>query len=63
MTTKQILDETIQFYSEDPNKVSRTDDGCFYLKNDKECAVGRCLINSQEIETLVSLSEDFSRSI
>lgn len=59
MTAKQILDETIQYYSEDPNRVAKTDEGCSYFKDNKECAVGRCLINSQEIETLVSLSEDF----
>ena len=48
MTAKQILDETIQYYSEDPNRVARDSLGCYYLKDGKMCAFGRCMTNPIE---------------
>ena len=43
----EILEETIAYYSEDPNRrsISEDGDGCYYLhpENGNRCAVGRCL--------------------
>lgn len=41
---QKVIDETVDYYSEDLNRRSYIDDqGCFYCKDGKYCAVGRCL--------------------
>lgn len=44
-TRKQIIDETVEFYSEDPRRRAVDEhNACVYLTEDgRKCAVGRCL--------------------
>lgn len=62
-TMTQILDETIEFYSEDPDRRSMETSGKCYYWHDfaeeygmnpdehdiKQCAVGRCITNGQAV--------------
>ena len=51
-TKTEIINETVAYYSENPlNKRSKNPlSGCHYSKQNKMCAVGRCLIDPDKIE-------------
>lgn len=45
LTKQQIIQETIDFYTEDPSQVAKVTGGsCLYeTKDGRHCAVGRCM--------------------
>lgn len=54
LTKRQIIDETVKFYSEDPSRRAFYFEGneyCVYqTKDGKNCAVGRCMIPDSKIQ-------------
>lgn len=48
-TKKEILEETIEFYNENPESRGYSDlEGCkYFVSENKLCAVGRCLIDPE----------------
>lgn len=57
MSKKEIVDETIQYYLEDPTRRAFTLDSkgrimCwYYMEDGRKCAVGRCMIDSSSFAT------------
>jgi len=46
MTTEEIIDETIEFYKNNPRSIigkQTKNDACLYISEETKCAVGRCL--------------------
>ena len=46
MTTEEIIDETIEFYKNNPRSIigkQANYDACMYISEGTKCAVGRCL--------------------
>jgi hypothetical protein len=56
-TKTEIINETATYYSEDISKRAKNGGDCSYFKNNKMCAVGRCLINPGKVEkeTIIAL--------
>ena len=50
MTRKELIEETVKYYSEDTSRRSKLRNGtCVYsTKGGKHCAVGRCLKNKYQ---------------
>lgn len=59
-TARQIIEETVQYYSEDPTRrgLSNNNDCMYKTLDGKMCAVGRCMLES-ELEKIV-VSEKFN---
>ena len=55
-TKTEIINETIQYYSEDTSRRSKNDGDCSYFKKNKMCAVGRCLIDPMKIEKEMNIA-------
>lgn len=69
LTKQEILEETIKFYSENPNLRGVVDGGCAYNGGSgKHCAIGRCLMvkhkklginfrgNGQSVHSLIRIN-------
>jgi hypothetical protein len=53
---KDILDETLNYYVDHPERRAYGESGCYYLSSDgKHCAVGRCMISPKMGIGLLSL--------
>lgn len=64
LTKLQIIQETVDYYSEDTNRRAVTNGVCSYNSVDnKQCAVGRCLIDPVYFEALVTNHECGSSAI
>jgi hypothetical protein len=52
LTYKEVLDETVKFYSEDTSRRAKTNNGeCrYYISDTQQCAVGRYMKNPKEFE-------------
>jgi hypothetical protein len=52
LTYKEVLAETVKFYSEDTSRIAKTDNGeCrYYISDTQQCAVGRYMKNPIEFE-------------
>lgn len=46
----EVLKETVDYYSEDFDRRSVFNNGCFYFSEGRMCAVGRCLIDPEGFE-------------
>lgn len=70
-----LLKETVNYYTVEKNERSVNEEGgCFYYKDGKMCAVGRCLINPKDKDkklsevgwgdsTVEELMREFNQSI
>lgn len=48
MTAIELIDETVEYYSQDTSRRAvDEDDFCSYKKKGKMCAVGRCILKKQ----------------
>lgn len=59
---KEIIEETVAYYAADPVGRRAVNKRCQYITDDgKMCAVGRCLIDPQMVENILS-NEDWCGS-
>lgn len=59
-TKLEILEETKNFYTEDPTRRATSDNGCRYLTDDgRMCAVGRCLIPNSQLNVCYLYNDNF----